>query len=195
MATKKQEINRLIRADYGYPVLQRFLAEIIYETRDFNNRDMEKRYNSLLKIILGDPQKKISKDGYRDDNELLSRAAVMTQSCFRKDIKTGTRLKRMLTVTEACEEIARMEHIKGYKFQTQLPDGITENDKEQIRATRLRLMGKLKGNIRHYGRLHFKYGTKQAFEYEETDKEIEFIKTLFPDWLQRFGSQVRFEEK
>lgn len=195
MATKKQEIDRLIQPKYGYPILQRLLAEIIYETRKSHQDSIDKRYKKLIKIIIHKPKKVASKNGYKHDDELLSRAAVMTQSCFRKDPKTGKMLKRALTVTEACEEIARLEIVKGYKFQTKLPETITENDKTKIRGMRVRLMSKLEGKVSHYARLNFKYGNEQDYEHTRAEQEIDFIKTLFPDWLRRFGSQVRFDEK
>ena len=193
---KKQEIKRLIRKDYGYPVLQRLLAEAVYETRDRNKRSLKSRYNAILKILLGPPQKEINKKGYKNDEELLARVASITKSSFRKDPKTGKRLKKFLTISEACEEMARLQHVKGYKFQTQLPDNLNEGNKSEIRATKLRLLDKLnEKSVNDYARQGSQLGMLQSFEYEESQKEIIFIQSLIPDWLRRFGSQVRFEKK
>jgi hypothetical protein len=56
-------------------------------------------------------------------------------------------------------------------------------------------MEKLKGNVNHYAKMHAKFGMQQTFEYDETIKEVEFIQTLMPDWLQRFGGQIIFHKK
>jgi len=193
---KKEHVKNLIRKDYGYPVLQRLLAEVIYETRKNNTRSLESRYNTLLKLLLGKPQKEIIKTGYKDDSKSLERIAVMTKSVYRKNPKSETRLKRFLTIKEACEEVARQEHIENYDFQTDIPLDYTMGVGAEVRATRERLLTKIDNqNSQSYAYAHSISGLKMSFESEEINAELTFIKTLAPNWIKRFYCQDRFEDK
>lgn len=194
MATKKQEIEILIKKEYGYPILQELLAEFIYETRSMHTQSMEKRYNAVIKALIGSPRKEVKKAGYRDDTKLLARAAVMTTSCLKKNLKPNEK-RRFLTASEACEEVARMDCLKKYKFQGCLPANLDEGDSAKIRATKTRLLGKLEGKVDYYAREHFKHGTEQAHAWEEAMDEIEYLEGLIPNWMKRYCVKTDLEQK
>lgn len=186
MATKKQEMDRLIRKDYGHPVLQELLAEIVYETRHLNKQDLDKRYNAIIQALLGRPNKENKSVGYKDDEALLARAAVMTKVCTKRNLKPKEK-RRFLRISEACEEVARLKCVRGYKFQTDLPGNLDDFDRAQIRAMKLRLQGKLKGKVDYYATRHFAHGLRQEMAHQMAIDEIEYLKGFIPSWWRRYA--------
>lgn len=169
MATKRQTIKRLLRPDYSFPVLQELLAEILYETQKFNKRDIEKRYDDLLRIVLGSPQKKLKHKGYIDDEPLLSRAAIMV-------------LSYKLSEGQACEEIAKQAIISGYRFRSKTMPEVNDAQMQAIDSLKKRLLRKLKGKTKEYASMH-KQQILEATRLEEThDDELIFV----ADWLKRY---------
>ena len=193
MANKKTEIERLIREDYGFPVLQELLAEIIYETRKYNKDGLDERYTTLLQVLLGEPKKSIKKAGYKNDDDLLARAAIMTQ-CFKTtDKKTGKR--RFLNESEACWEIARLVLIKGYKFQSGTPSQMDEYGYQEVKSTKKRLLSKLEGNVNFYANKHKGDVTEDMLYEDNILNEVQLVRSLFPNWENKYLRQVTFLKK
>lgn len=169
MATKRQTIKRLLRPDYGFPILQELLAELLYETKKLNKQDIDKRYDDLLRIVFGSPRKKILNEGYKDDDALLARAAIMVGAY-------------KLSEGQACEEIAKLELIKDYRFRNKIKTALNDAQLQEVASLKKRLQRKLKGKVAVYARMHATH-IHEAIAYEEThDKELRLVR----DWLQRY---------
>lgn len=203
MTIKKQKIRRMLLNEYGYPALQQLIAELVYETSKFNGSDLNKRFETVMRALFGTP-KNARENGYIDDTKLLMRVAMvikMGDLSKASSIKTrsygaidkASKEWRPLTIEEACLEIAKVEKIKGYKFNSHQMSEITDGEKAEIKALKKRLQSKLsKNNIDYYARAYKEASIKDII-FEEL--ELSFIKSLIPDWLEAYGRQITFEKK
>lgn len=163
----------MVRPEYRYPVLQEFLAELVYETRHLNKRKLDKRYEDLLEIILGPHTQKNSRKEYKDDTELLAFAATL--------FKSGEFGK-----SEACLEAAKFHQIKGYKIGSGWPEKIDHASRQAINSEKIRLLEKFKKPEDHMQKHAVR--VMEGIFYEKTHhEEAAFVKSLISDWCRRYG--------
>lgn len=196
---ERYEINSLIRNDYKYPVLQMLLTELVYKTQDLNPQNLEERYDDLLRIILGPPEKYTDYEGNRNDEEWLIKICHLIK---KADMKPAT----------ACDFIIKPAIIERYKSSVKIKDeegtryvkknlsisdlDIEEDVDKAIKANTRRLRNKLKKiDIDLYAS---KYGQQQltkAMSDIHFEEDMNHTASLISDWLDQFLCQWTKEEK
>ncbi|MGB4107836.1 MAG: hypothetical protein WBK55_08580 [Alphaproteobacteria bacterium] len=174
-----EEIHKLVREDYSYDFLslQELIAEMVIKTKEYNSMNSQERYDKILYLLIGHPQKDTQHEGSTDDSDDLRRLAALCKEMG-------------LTIGEAAAELSRQHYIENYKFGDGFPKDINHNDKARILSRARRLKLKMNENEienhakKHHEKLNEEWGMLTAIE-----KDVGFAKSLFSEWLDRYHSQ------
>ena len=163
MTEKEKEIKNLIRDDYGFPIFQELLAELIYETQKYNHGAMSRRYDSAIKSFLGKPEPASKKDEIFQHD--LREVAALSQkySDNRKDEKS---------VGEAAATVARERIMKNYKRGDPIPKDLSDQKVNEIAAYTRKLKRELEKILLK------KVGGQNSLSWEQKDKMRISVKTL-----------------
>lgn len=189
MVTEEEKIESLIRDDYGLPVLQLLIAEIIYKTQDYNSEDLHKRFDKAMKAIMGEPTKKEKYIGNLDDEKLLIEAASLVKSCD-------------YSISGACLHVAKRELIPNYrhpyttlkefkdrpKKADKIFDDLPDHERQAVDSCARRLRDKLsKQDISKYAAKKLKMLLIDLDDEEELLEEPDYVRDLIENWLKLFG--------
>ncbi len=143
----------------------------------------------ILSALLEGPKKTREKAGSKDDTRLLVQAAaIIGNKYFAKQLNSRSKRagKTDITVHQACAEVARLHHIKGYKFAGNVPKDMDETTINNVDATTRRLKRKLNGNVAAYKKMYRPMMIEDQLYLDSHYEEVAWLRSLCENWCDLY---------
>jgi hypothetical protein len=187
----EEDIVNLVREDYDYISFQFMLAEMVIKTQALSGTDLkvEKRYNEILKLFLGNPTTQIESAGSINDNEDLSRIAAL----YMRYKAAG----EPRTLGQIIADVSRLGVIPGYQLGDGKPKDYPPHLESAAERRRKRFERKFEeeGSVERFAAMWDKQIQVEEEEmiYEASEGR-DFAASLISLWLEAHKSTDILEE-